>query len=422
MKTLPALLLAAMLAACSDAMMSPPPPPPPPTTISVSYCSPFEPLWVAFQDGDGPWTHVTPTTANGNTVFEYGFSSNRGAIATVLDAAPGSTFLQVLYGAPEELTSVGISSPRVCGLAEVKTLFGTVAGVDVTDVAVVRGGFISEAVVHSGGTFALDVLPPGPRDILAALATQTATGPLLLTKLILLRGIDLPDGASLPVLDFNSPEAFAPVLANVTLEGVGQDGAFVLTRLRTSNFESQFSFALPDASGPVRPYFALPENRLLPGDLQALTVTTHGGTPNASRSVLLYFRTAVNRTLDVGPDVIAPAISTVATSPSLRLSAHFTPQDEFYDRETSIFYTADGTSNVGVSMTTAYAVTRGGYDLIVPEFSGVAGFNQAWALHAAPSVRWSASRLGGTLGLGFDPVPTNNAIQWRAFATDVITP
>ncbi|HKA58678.1 MAG TPA: hypothetical protein VKD28_08690, partial [Gemmatimonadales bacterium] len=88
----------------------------------------------------------------------------------------------------------------------------------------------------------------------------------------------------------------------------------------------------------------------------------------------------------------------------------------------SIFYTADGTSNVGVSMTAAYAAARGGYDLVVPEFFGVPGFNQAWALHAAPSVRWSASRIGGTLGLGFDPVPSNNLIQWRAFATDVITP
>src|SRR5262245_39619345 len=142
MKTLPALLFAAMLTACSDAMVSPaPPPPPPPNTISVSYCSPFEPRWVAFQDGDGPWTRAMPTTANGNTVFEYGFSSNRGAIATVLDAAPGSTFLQVLYGAPDELASVGITSPRVCGAAEVKTLFGTVAGVDrhVGDVDACRG-------------------------------------------------------------------------------------------------------------------------------------------------------------------------------------------------------------------------------------------------------------------------------------------
>ena len=418
MKTLPALLLAAMLSACSDAMVSPPPPP---STISVSYCSPFQPLWVAFQDGDGPWTRATPTTANGNSVFEYSFSSSRGAIATVLEGAPGSTFLQVLYGAPDELASIGITSPRFCGPAEVKTLFGTVAGVDITDVAIVRGGFISEAVVHSGDRFALDVLPPGPRDILAALATPTATGQLQLRKLILRRSIDLPDGASLPVLDFDAPEAVAPVLANVTLEGVGQDGAFVLTRLRTSNFENQLSFAVPDASGAIRPYYALPETQLLPGDLQVLTATTHGATPNSSRNVLMYFRAPIDRTLAVGADVIAPNISTVATTPSLRLRARFMPQDE-YDRETSVFYTADGTSNVAVSMTAAYAASNSAYDLVVPELSGVAGFNQAWALHPAASVRWSANRIGGTLGLGFDPVPTDGAIRRTAFTTDVITP
>jgi len=61
MKILQAAFFGVLLAACSDAMTSPAPPPP--TTISVAYCSGLEPLWVAFQDGNGAWNRALPATA-----------------------------------------------------------------------------------------------------------------------------------------------------------------------------------------------------------------------------------------------------------------------------------------------------------------------------------------------------------------------
>src|SRR5439155_287459 len=45
----------------------------------------------------------------------------------------------------------------------------------------------------------------------------------------------------------------------------------------------------------------------------------------------------------------------------------------------------------------------GVYDLVIPELIGVAGFDRAWALSATNSLRWSAARVGGTLGLGIEP-------------------
>jgi len=83
----------------------------------------------------------------------------------------------------------------------------------------------------------------------------------------------------------------------------------------------------------------------------------------------------------------------------------------------------DTTADVSVSMTAAYAaLVGGGYDLTVPELSGVSGFNAAWALRSTNSLRWTAVRFGGTLGLGIDPLPRDGDVQRYGFATDVITP
>lgn len=424
MKTYLAVCLMALLWACSDAVVSPPPPDDPPPvsqTVSVTFCDPLAPLWLGFQDGDGAWTRVEPAVANGSSVFQLTLTANRGAVATVFGTAPGTTFLQVLYGLPEELATAGIDSPRFCGPFASKTLVGTVAGLDDTELAIIRGGSGSETVARRGEDFALDYLPAGPRDILAARETFDAAGGQWLTKFILRRGVDLPDNARLPVLDFAAPEAFAPVLANVTLEGLGQDGAFVATQLRTSRFESFFSLPIPGASGSLQRYYALPESELAPGDLQELVATAHGGTPNASRSVRLHFRSPVDRALAFGPDIIAPTFATVATTPSLRLRARFVPQAA-YDREASIAYSDAGPGSVAVSMTAAYAALQGGYDLVNPDLSGVAGFEPGWGLEPTTSLRWSAYRIGGTLGLGIDPVPTEGAIWRAASTTAVITP
>ncbi len=180
-------------------------------------------MWLAFQDGDGAWTRALPTTSNGNVVFQTTIASPRGGIATVFQAGSGLTSLQVLFGAPEELSIVGFTNPRFCGPAVVKALLGSVAGLDSAEFAIIRAGFFAEALAHpaAGGEFVLNVLPPGPQDILATRVVST-NGIDSIPHMILRRSVDLPDGATLPVLDFAAPEAFAPAVANVSLSGTQQ--------------------------------------------------------------------------------------------------------------------------------------------------------------------------------------------------------
>jgi hypothetical protein len=111
----------------------------------------------------------------------------------------------------------------------------------------------------------------------------------------------------------------------------------------------------------------------------------------------------------------------VSTAPALRPRASFGPQAE-YDRPTSIVYEQDvSPALVVVSMTPAYAALTGGFNLIVPDLSRVAGFDPAWALIPGAQLLWSATRVGGTLGLGRDAVPVDGTVRRSAFRKDTIT-
>jgi hypothetical protein len=113
----------------------------------------------------------------------------------------------------------------------------------------------------------------------------------------------------------------------------------------------------------------------------------------------------------------------------LRLLARFVPQDA-YDRAVVISYQQSFVDlsgshtgiQVSVSMTAAYAQLIGGWDLTIPDLSGVTGFQRGWALIPGFAVRWSAVRLGGTLPLGFTAVPRDGDVQRVAVRDDSITP
>ena len=413
----PMLLLVAALTACSDAIVSvppPPPPPPPPTSVAVAYCAGLEPLWVAFQDGDGAWTRVQPTVSGGNTIFRAEFAADRGAIATVSRSGGTFSIVSVLYGTPAELETVGDTNPRHCFPAFARTLLGTAIGIDSGEVAFVAASFGQRARVSPESTFELKALPTGPRDLLATrFAHADGSGPI--TRMILRRDIDVPDSTVLPVFDFSSAEAFAPAIANVTLDGVSAESATSGTRLLTSHDEISVTLASILTADLTRPYTAVPEAQLRPGELQIVSANTSAATTGTARTTTSYFRAPIDRTLRFGALLVQPTFTTLATAP-LRLRAHFVPQAD-YDRETLITYQQDTTLFVTVAMTAAYAgLSPDGYDLITPDLSGAAGFDPTWLLREGSLLFWNASRIGGTLGLGSNAEPTDGATRRTAFA------
>jgi len=267
-------------------------------------------------------------------------------------------------------------------------------------------------VPREGLDFTIDGVAAGPQDLLAVRTAQAAP-----PRLIIRRDLDLPNGSVVPTLDFASSEAFDMVAATLTIGNLGGDGNPVVdfSVLTTAHGE----FFLPIAAsgnGSPQPYLALPADKLLAGDLERLHVSANG---NSSRTADVYFRTPTDRTVTLGSQIQAPTISVIAGG-STRPRAHYVVQAD-YDKVSAIVYNQPtSTGIVAVLMTPAYAALAGGYDLDVPDFGGVPGFDPSWALQAGV-INWTASRTGGTLPLNRDAKPADGVTRLTSLAQGTIT-
>lgn len=421
------ILIFAILAACSDSTSAPRQRenggPGSATTIEVPFCAGLEPAWVAFQDGEGAWAQALPTADGHKTVFRHDFTANHGAIAAARHFGNGLTTLAVWYGAPAELTAVGDTAPSHCLPAVSTTLLGSIAGLDTNEGARVSASALLSAFIAPGDrSFVLGGLVPGPQSILATRTTRI-DNVTSLTRMILRRTPALPDGATIPVLDFHSAESFAPAVANVTIEGVGPEGAILHTTLLTANSQSIVSFRTDAQNATTRPYDAVPSAQLAATDLQTLTATSSpvANQPTSLRETTIYFRSPGDQTLALGPAISEPALSVVSTASPLRLRAVF-PPSTVYDHLTSIAYQQGASTIVTAAMTAAYASLATGYDISIPDLSGVSGFDARWALQPGTSGIWTVSRTGGTLRLGLDVAPTNGTIVHTAVRNGTFTP
>jgi hypothetical protein len=399
--------------------------PPPTTTVDVVYCGVTAPTWLAFQDdADGAWTQAQPTIAGDRVRFSHTFTGDRGAVAAARVISAGQTSLAIEYGQPAELATVGDVNPSHCGSTEGRTLTGTVTGFGggALEVAAVNAGFGPRDVVQSNGAsdFSLPALIPGPQEILATRSTIAADGSSTLAGVILRRTPELPNGATIAPLDFASGEAFAPATPKLTVEGLGGEELTTLVRLLTAHGNSQLAL-LPSADPTASQHiYAIPEAHLEAGDLQLVVATARPVGGGRIRAASRYFRAPTDQALTLGGPAAAPTLSVVATTPALRPRALFTVQPA-YDRLTSMAYQQASTV-VSVSMTPGYAALIGGYDLVVPDLSAVAGFDPQWALRPGTPASWTATRIGGTLGLGFDAVPTEGATTRMGIVFDTFTP
>ena len=203
--------------------------------VSFTFCDETGlPLWVAYQDGNGAWTQVLGVA---NT-YTFNLSQAKGGVAFVMDQGGGETTTQVFFGSAQELTNIGANyCENPAGTS--KTLNGSVAGLGITDQATISMAGATAAVSGFGlPTFSLQKVSDGARDLIATRTSLTGGGggfQTVLNKLIFRRGLNPVNGATLPVLDFGSGEAFDPETRNLTINNLGADQPVVTTFYYTGN-------------------------------------------------------------------------------------------------------------------------------------------------------------------------------------------
>src|SRR5689334_19115683 len=276
--------------------------------ITWKFCNPVnQPIWLAVQDGTGSWKQVT----GASNTYHFDVTQPKGAVAWTRNLVQDNYVTEVFYGTPDEIASFGtldcLGQP-----ATTKTLTGTVTGFTPGTGASgdeVRIGTPGAIAFPTGTTFRLDGVPDGPRDFIATRVSHTFANGVFadtLTKLIVRRDIDAT--GSLAPFDFNGPEAVAPTVADLTLNGTNGERTMLsmsyMTDPAAPPSRAVALYATDLGTTTAAPLYTVPFTRQRDGDLHDLTLVTAEASagPNIStRRFTKFFSAPENQTLTLGP-------------------------------------------------------------------------------------------------------------------------
>ncbi|HVT39094.1 MAG TPA: hypothetical protein VHE78_08610 [Gemmatimonadaceae bacterium] len=371
-------------------------------TVTLQFCDGrgAAPLWVAYQNGGGPWTRVT--SADGN----YHVSIiDKGGVAFVSAPAfnpsnPG-TEMKVVYGTAAELNFFGKAT---CGGA--KTVYGSVIGRGAGEMAEVALG---SAVIGVSAPlpFTLSRVPTGPLDLLATVFDSSVYGAseeVVAKKVVIRRGLDPADRTTLAPIDFSSAEAIPTTRPTLSFSGAG-DGADISVRFRTqtgSNIEFGYYFTYGST-----PYAAVPASALATGDRFDFYVI-----PTEQRGGLFAsYSNPVDHSFALGPPLRTPTIATIGV-PAVQVRVLLPSQRE-YGGFAQVQYSQAIGRYAWVTTTAAYSAGMPAtWTLDLPDLSGVAGFQSAWALASGTPTQYYVVAGGDYLFK-----PTTDGAQFGIGAT-----
>jgi len=366
--------------------------------LAYSFCPADVPIWLAYQDGDGPWTSV----AGSNGTFMLDIQSDRGGIAYVTGSDVDGYHTMIQFATRGELEQMGSVE---CGG---KMIHGSLsAALGLTDMAMISLGNSGTSVGFGASLdFTIENVQDGPVDLLAARVSLLGGGA---PRVILRRGIDLPNhGTITPPLDF-AGEGFDPEEVPFAIAGANGDQVFITqSYLMGENASRGAGVYVPSGTGAT--LYAIPEARRMPGDLHVFTIsaTDISALPNAAvRTVTEFHADLQPLQARLGDPLTAPTVTVPATVPYVQPKLEYVIQNE-YARYWSLGYAQleDAGNSATLTMTSGY---RGGVvgtvELLVPDLTGAAGWSNAWGMRTGVTTQWQFNASGWNLAGGVDAVP-----------------
>ena len=348
--------------------------------INWTFCDTEDfPLWFAVQQGSGAWTRITPT---GTTTRVYSFNmSGNGGVAYAQSISSGGVGVIVQYLSQDEITYGG-TAECVTNPAK-KTLTGTVAGLSAGQSATVMVGNGSGSA-STNGAVSVSNVPFGTTDLFATRsAFNLTTLSFAPDRAIIRRNVNFASAIT-PTLDFAGGDSFALTSAPYTIANANGEPLQITTGFLTSNGTAgNFVSALNSTTNPATVY-GVPSAQTQNGDLHQILAFayTTSGTNTSSRGMTQYNRELSARTLTLGATLNLPTLTSLGSTPYVRYSATGTWQSD-YPHSVGVGYTkaVTGSNSWTISVSRTYAGTgASSYSLVMPDFSGVAGFNTAWGM------------------------------------------
>ena len=347
------------------------------TLLTWARC-PF-PIWVATQDGTGSWSQAVLTS--GSVVFQV--TATKASFAYV----EGGKNLVVRTMAATELAG------RVLDMCPPVAATKTIAGTD----AHPPGPLASQHNFELGSAHA-EIAPGGPANFsLTGVRDGThdlvawATGTSQADKLAIVRDLNLADGGSLDPIDMGT-DGTNQILALATVTNPLASETFVFTQyyLTTSACTMNPIGTFTQPRGPSGVIHGVPVSIQRPTDFHMVSVLGIGA-PFA-RTATLSYHTGGGVSIVMPSTLAAPSVTRLA-GPYLRFTASFGDVSGEFDRSIELV-ASDGTNRIDIS-TTAAASGLSNVSLSVPDFSGVAGWSNTFAIASGASVGTTATATGG---------------------------
>jgi hypothetical protein len=224
----------------------------------------------------------------------------------------------------------------------------------------------------ANGPFTLDGVSLGHTDLVA---TRLDAPP----RTIIRRGVDYPNGGTIPVLDFGPIEAVGLEPHTLTVNGTNIIGftasSQVVTQRGTVGLLSE-DFAREGSGIQTLTLYSAPEGRLTNDEVQFFSVD-----PADYRKAMVFFRHPADRILTLGPDPTTATATHLGTAPNLTLRLDMPSQPE-YGAQVTFGLCAVGGSYYSPGTGAALLVTKeyfGGntpstWSVSVPDLTSVQGF------------------------------------------------
>ncbi len=337
------------------------------------------PVWVAAQDGNGPWQRVQ--LVDGMARISV---TGKGGVAWI-DA---NRSVVVRYLAESEFTAAPLS---LCPPpSSTKRVTGTGLHAAIGEVWTYAYGAVSATSTTAAPEFSFDGVPDGAHDLLAY-APLGATA-----RFLIRRDINVAHGESVGSFSLTGAEAFSAVQRPMTIAGTVASGDLLSYSLDYLTRDACTENALYTRS-PIGTSFSalgIPEAYQRASDFHQVTMRSAGVFGVRTATVVMHALETRSITL---PNVIgAPDVRTLAGSYK-RLQATVGATAPGYNGPIALQY-QDRLQSMSVTASRAYA-GNAAVTLAMPDFSNVADWIPSVAIGRDTPVQWTLTMDGGDLTL-----------------------
>ncbi|MBK9977082.1 MAG: putative Ig domain-containing protein [Gemmatimonadetes bacterium] len=379
------------------------------------------PIWFAAQPG-ALWQRILPSSPNTYS-FDIG---NSGGAAWVTQDAANQTTLHLFYGTQAELAAQGAG---YCVSPSGKQVTGSVAGLGATDRAGVYLGPRSALTpTLFAPNFTLSGLPDGLLDLVALRTSFTSLQP---DRIIIQRGLDPANNASLGTLNFAGASAVAPATRSVTIQNMaGGEQSYAASFFRSANGTMvPIGTSIPGV-GTTHTVGTVPAASFVTGDLHtfvAFAGTFSGNTLSAGRTTSIITSSAADPTIALGATFNDPDVATGALGNNIvRVRTRITIQPD-YDKLWLMQYSQSSggiNRNVIINVSGAYQALIGGpqLSLNMPDLAPASGWQPTWGLQNNVLISWTVYAYGWSGGSGLAQPTLDGTTVRGAFKSGSYTP